>query len=71
MVDGDKLVYQEDAGSPATNLLKTKLLINSVISDSKQGARLMSSDLKGFFLMLPMPVPECMKIHIKIFYRTL
>ena len=33
-VGGDKLSYDEDAGSPATDLLETKLLANSTISDS-------------------------------------
>ena len=67
VVGGDKLPYPHDAGSPATNLLETKILLNSVISDAKRGARFMSLDLKDFFLMSPMPVPEFMKIHIKNF----
>ena len=33
-VGGDKLSYPDDAGSPAANLLETKILINSVISDA-------------------------------------
>ena len=37
-VGGDKLQYLEDAGSPASNIIETKLLINSVISDTHKGA---------------------------------
>lgn len=47
----DKLDYIHDAGSPTTNLLETKLLINSVISDAHKGARFLSADLKDFFLL--------------------
>ena len=32
VVGGDKLVYDSDAGSPATDMLETKLLFNSTIS---------------------------------------
>ena len=67
MVGGDKLSYNEDAGSPAASLLETKLLINSVISDAAKGACFMSLDLKDFFLMSPMLNPEFMKIHIQNF----
>ena len=43
------------------------MLINSVISDAKRGARFMSADLKDFFLATPMLHPEYMKIYIKNF----
>ena len=46
---GDKLDYAEDSGSPATSLLETKMLLNSVISDNNEGARFMSIKLKDFF----------------------
>ena len=45
-VGGDRLSYQADAGSPAANMLETKVLVNSTISDAKRGARFMSADLK-------------------------
>ena len=35
VVGGDKLPYDEDAAAPAANLLETKLLINSTISQKK------------------------------------
>jgi hypothetical protein len=61
-VGGDKLSYPDDAGSPAANILETKKLINSVISDAKTGARFMSADAKVFFLNSPMQRPEYMKV---------
>ena len=62
---GDKLTYDGDAGAPAASLLETKLMINSVISDAKDGARFMSCDLKDFFLATPMVNPEYMRILYK------
>ena len=67
VVGGDKLVYEADTGSPAASMLETKLLINSVISDAKDGARFMSADLKDFFLQSIMPEAEYMKIPWKYF----
>ena len=65
VVGGDKLPYDDDAGSPTASILETKLLINSVISGAKQGARFLSMDLKDFFLASTMKEPEFMKIHRK------
>ena len=48
IVGGDKLEYDQDACSPAASLLETKLLVNSIISDAKKGARFMSADVKDF-----------------------
>ena len=53
-VGGDKLAYTEDSGSPATNLVETKILVKSVISDAHSGARFMSCDLKDVYLATPM-----------------
>ena len=39
---GDKLFYPNDPASPAANLLNTKILLNSTISDAKRGARFAS-----------------------------
>ena len=66
-VGGDRLTYTSDAGSPAANLLETKLLVNSTISDANKGARFMSADLKDFFLATPMDGEEFMKVHYKHF----
>ena len=48
-VGGDRLDYFDDAASPAVTLLETKLLLNSVISDSTKGARFMTIDIKKNF----------------------
>ena len=64
VVGGDRLSFDEDAGSPATNLLETKILINSTISDADDGARFFSADLKDYFLGSPMLRPEYMKVKI-------
>ena len=67
VVGGDRLAYFDDAGAPAATMLETKILINSVISGAKDGARFMSVDLKDFFLATPMAQAEYMKISIKNF----
>ena len=67
VVGGDKLTYAEDAGSPTTDMFKTKILLNSVISDAHKGARFLSLDLKDFYLASPMKHPEFMKVNISKF----
>ena len=62
---GDISVYLDDAGSPALNLMETKLLVNSIISDAKNGARFMSADIKDYFLATPMAKAEYMKVQYK------
>lgn len=64
-VGRDKLPYHEDAGSPAADLLETKLLLNSTISDAKRGARFMCLDIKDHFLATPMSNPEFMRVKLK------
>ena len=60
-VEGDRLKYLGDTGSPAANLLETKILRNSVILDAKKGARFLSADIKDYFLATPMARAEYMK----------
>ena len=67
VVGGDKLPYKNDSGSPAANLLDTKIVLNSVISQAFKGARSLSCDLKDFFLATPMETSEFMKILYKYF----
>ena len=67
VVGGDKLSFNDDAGSPATDLLETKLLLNSTISDSPRGAFFISADIKDYFLGSNMKKPEFMKVHIRKF----
>ena len=64
-VGGDRLPYDDDAGSPAANLLETKILLNSTISDADKGARFMSADIKDHFLATPMENPEYMRVKYK------
>lgn len=61
-VGGDRLSCFADTGSPATNLLETKLLINSTISDAKYGAKMMCVDIVNYFLASPMNRNEYMKV---------
>ena len=57
------LSYPDDTGLPAANLLETKVLINSTISDAKQGARFMLADITDYFLATPMTMAEYMKVE--------
>ena len=66
-VGGDRLTYPFDAGSPAANLLETKIILNSSISDAHRGSRFMSADLKDFFLATPMARDEFMRVKLKYF----
>ena len=68
-IGGDKLDYHEDTASPTVLLIKTKLLINSVISDHKyHNSKFCSIYIKDFFLTTPMDRPEYLQIHKKIFF---
>lgn len=64
VVGGDRLIYENDAGSPSASLLDTKLLTNSVISDADDGVGFLSLGIKDFFLMLYIVTPEYMLIPI-------
>ena len=60
-VVGDRLTYAEDAGSSAVNLLETKVLINSTISDAEKGAEFMTANIIDYFLATPRSQLEYMK----------
>ena len=64
-VGGDRLTYLDDVGSPGANLMETKILVNSTISDASRGARFMSADIKDYFLATPMAQAEYMKVQYK------
>ena len=69
IVGGDRLPYEEDTESPAVNLLETKILLNSTISDVDKSTRFISADIKDHFLATPMKNPEYIKVkyqHIPI-----
>ena len=68
VVDGNKLSYANDTGSPAASPFKTELLLNSTIPDAHKGTRLMCLDLKDFFIATPMQEPEFMKVPFKYFH---
>lgn len=75
-IGGDKLDYTNETASPAANLLDTKILINSTISDAERNASFMTIDVKDFFLISPLPPGEreYMRIHsryLKIYIRDL
>ena len=62
-IGGDKLDSDSETASSAASLIETKLLLNSVISDAKNGARFLTMDLKDHFLQIVMNYPEFMRIH--------
>ena len=61
-VGGDRLTYLDDTGSLVSNLMETKILVNSTISDAKDGARFMLGDIKDYFLVTPMSQAKYMKL---------
>ena len=63
VVGGDKLPYTDDAAAPAANLLETKLMLNSTISQA--GSKFFGIDIKDFFLSSYMDKPEYMRLNIK------
>ena len=65
IVGGDSLDYEEDSSSPAVSLLDTKIMINSVISDSHKGARYATGDINNFYLNNPMKNYRYIKISVK------
>ena len=67
MVGGDELIYESDAGAPTTDMVETKILINSIISDKSHKARFAIMDLKDMSLHTNMAEPEYMKVHYKYF----
>ena len=66
VVGGDKLDCPIDSGSPTTNMIECKVLLNSVISDAHKNARFMSLDIKDFFLATPMKTNKYMRISMEV-----
>ena len=72
IIGGDKLDYFGNSATPAASRIKTKLIINSTISDTHHRARFMSIGIKDHSLPSNLPDSEYMKIHKKVFFfRTL
>ena len=61
-VGGDHIKYPGDCGTPTADMIKVKLLLNSVIST--KGAKFMSTDIKNFYLNTPMARYEYMRLKI-------
>jgi hypothetical protein len=59
---GDRVHYPGDAGTPPTNLLTIKLLLNSIISIPK--AKFMTMDIKDFYLNTPMARYKYMQLRL-------
>ena len=72
-IGGDKLDYEQETASPTANLLDTKILLNSTISDACRNARFMTIDIKNCFLNSPLPPGdrEYMRIHSKYFDKSI
>ena len=64
-VGGDRLACPDDTGSPTANIVETKILANSTISDAHLGARMCSVDLQNFYLATPMVRKEYMRVQLK------
>ena len=57
--------YLGEKISPCSNITRTKMLWNSVVSTDK--ARFMTLDIKDYFLQSNLPDPEYIRIHKNIF----
>ena len=68
-VGGGKLTYDDDPSSPAVSLLNTKIMLNSVISDSYLGARCMIVNINHHYLQSPMKKFQYMRIALKYFTK--
>ena len=68
-IGGDVLDYTGDASSPAASLIESKILLNSVISDSDKGAMVMSLNIRDFFLQSYLPDAKHLRIHGRYFWR--
>jgi hypothetical protein len=62
VVGGDHITYEGDAGTPTAELLTIKLLANSIISTPN--AKMLTLDLKDFYLNTPMARPEFIRIKL-------
>ena len=61
-VGGDRINYPDDCGTPTSDLLTVKLLLNGVISTP--GAKFMTLDIKNFYLKTPMKRYEYLRLKI-------
>ena len=61
-VGGNRINYPINCGTPTADMLTVKLLLNSVIST--KGAKVMSIDIKNFYLNTPMARYKYMRLKI-------
>ena len=58
-------MYSNDTAFPATDMLETKIIINSAISDARREARFITLNSKDHFLATSMKDPEYMRVQLK------
>ena len=63
-VGGNLLDYEGDASTPTSDLITTKLHLNSVIST--KNAKFATTDIKNFYLNNLLPESEWMKLPMSI-----
>jgi hypothetical protein len=68
VAEGNRVHYPFDAGTPTSDLLTVKLLINSVISTP--GARFFTMDIKNFYLCTPMMRYKYTQLKLSEFQTT-
>ena len=66
-VGGDTLPYDNETTSPTADLLETKILLKSTVSDAHKGAMFMGIDIFFLTTLLPTEKHEYMRIHLKYF----
>eukprot|EP00804_Cyclotella_cryptica_P030011 CCRYP_013454-RA/>CCRYP_013454-RA protein AED:0.36 eAED:0.39 QI:0/0/0/1/0/0/4/0/743 len=61
-VCGNRINFPGDCGTPTADMITFKVLLNSVIST--KNARIMTIDIKDFYLNTPMDRPEFMRLKL-------
>ena len=59
---GDRINYPDDVSTPTSDIITTKVIINSTISTP--GAKFMTIDVKNFYLNNPMKRFEYIRIKL-------
>jgi hypothetical protein len=62
VVGGDYINYPGDVTTPTADMLATKILFNSVISNA--GAWFMTMDISNFYLNTPLECPEFIRMRL-------
>jgi hypothetical protein len=62
---GNLVNYLDDCGTPTVDLLRVKLMLNSIISTPN--AKFMTIDLKDFYLLNPMSRYEYFRMKLELF----